>query len=134
MVRPQSALTDADQPDEAVEIPAEELPGTDRRRFLGYLVAAPTLVVAVQLGLDATRPERAGAVIGSLPEPADLFDLGQLLTLAGSATQNLISVALNSDGTVSFALPRAEVGQGLTTAIAMVIAEEIGLNLPRVDM
>ena len=129
MVPPQSAVSDADQTDTS-----DELAGTDRRKFLGYLIAAPTLAVAVKLGLDATKSDPAGAVIGSLPEPADLFDLGQLLTLAGSATQNLITVVLNSDGTVSFALPRAEVGQGLTTAVAMVIADEIGLDLPRVDM
>ena len=36
------------------------------------------------------------------------------------------------DGTASFALPRAEVGQGLTTSIAMLIAEELDLPLAKV--
>ena len=46
-------------------------------------------------------------------------------------TANLITVAVNPDGTVSFAMPRAEVGQGLTTSVAMVIAEEMGIPLDR---
>src|SRR5690348_11728218 len=107
MVPPKSALTETntDLETEVVDVPAEDLPGTDRRRFLSYLVAAPTLVVAVKLGLDATRSERAGAVIGSLPEVADLFDLGDLQNMAASPTSNLITVTLNANGTVSFALP-----------------------------
>ena len=42
-----------------------------------------------------------------------------LLTDATMATSGLITVVVNTDGTVSFALPRAEVGQGITTAVAM---------------
>ena len=42
-------------------------------------------------------------------------------------TAGLITVVVNADGTVSFALPRAEVGQGITTAVAMTIADEMGL-------
>ena len=37
-------------------------------------------------------------------------------------------------GTASFALPRAEVGQGITTAIAMVIADELELPLDKVNI
>jgi isoquinoline 1-oxidoreductase beta subunit len=36
------------------------------------------------------------------------------------------------DGTVSFAMPRAEVGQGITTAVAMTIAEEMDVLVSRV--
>ena len=46
----------------------------------------------------------------------------------------LITVTVNADGTVSFALPRAEVGQGITTAVAMTIADEMGLPLDRVNI
>ncbi len=90
--------------------------GTARRSFLGYLIAAPTLVVAAQLGAETVAPQQsADAAIPSLPQPAELFDLGDLLTMAALATSNLIAVQINTDGTASFALPRAEVGQGITT-------------------
>ncbi len=41
---------------------------------------------------------------------------------------------MNQDGTISFALPRAEVGQGITTAVAMVIADEMDLPLGNVNL
>ncbi|MGK4584857.1 molybdopterin cofactor-binding domain-containing protein [Kitasatospora sp. HPMI-4] len=102
-----------------------------RRRFLGYVVAASTLTVAAQLG-ELAAPEKAQAAIPSLPEPAEVYDLNDLLTDAALPTSGLIGIQLNSDGTASFALPRAEVGQGVTTSSAMLIAEELDLPLDRV--
>jgi isoquinoline 1-oxidoreductase beta subunit len=109
--------------------PETSIRGVDRRRFLGYLVAAPTLVVAARLGLGAMKPQEAGAAILSPPEPSDLFDLGDLQDLAAAPTSGLISIVVNSNGTASFAMPRAEVGQGITTAVGMLIAEEMDLPL-----
>jgi isoquinoline 1-oxidoreductase beta subunit len=43
-------------------------------------------------------------------------------------------VAVNPDGTVSFSLPRAEVGQGITTAVAMVIADEMDVPVGKVKV
>ncbi|MGN6609519.1 MAG: molybdopterin cofactor-binding domain-containing protein [Jatrophihabitans sp.] len=105
--------------------------GTSRRSFLGFLVAAPTLVAA---GGALLGGKEAGAAVPSLPEPSDLFDLGDLQNLAALPTSNLITVVVNPDGTVSFALPRAEVGQGIQTAIAMLIAEELSVPIERVDV
>jgi isoquinoline 1-oxidoreductase beta subunit len=102
--------------------------GLRRRRFLGYLLAAPTLAIGVQL-LD---PTQADAAIPSPPLPEEIFDLGDLQNLAAAPTAGLISVVVNADGTASFAAHRAEVGQGMTTAVAMMIAEE--LDLPLADV
>src|SRR6478672_13156834 len=55
-----------------------------------------------------------------------------MLTDAARATSNLITVVINEDGTASFELPRAEVGQGITTSTAMLIAEELDLPVDRV--
>ncbi|GHF82287.1 isoquinoline 1-oxidoreductase subunit beta [Amycolatopsis bartoniae] len=104
----------------------------ERRRFLGYLLAAPTLAVAARIGLDTAHPAPAAAAVPSPPEPADLLDLGDALTLAAAPTSGLIALQVNRDDTVSFALPRAEVGQGITTTIAMLIAEELDLPLDKV--
>ncbi|HEX5121189.1 MAG TPA: molybdopterin cofactor-binding domain-containing protein [Pseudonocardiaceae bacterium] len=99
-----------------------------RRRFLGYLIAAPTLAVVVV----ATDPPRADAAIPTLPEPEELFDLGDMQNLAAAPTSGLISVEVRSDGTAFFAVPRAEVGQGMTTAVAMMVSEEMDLPMDKV--
>jgi isoquinoline 1-oxidoreductase subunit beta len=114
---------------------------TGRRRFLGYLLAAPTLVAAAQLGEETLAPRTAaGAPLGtngtvpSNPQPADVYDLEDALTDAAMPTSHLIAVQVNRDGTASFALPRCEVGQGITTSIAMLIAEEMDLPVEKVHV
>ncbi len=102
--------------------------GVSRRQFIGYLIAAPTVVGAAQLFV-----EPADAAIATV-QPVDLYDLSDLLTAAALPTAGLIMVTVNGDGTVSFALPRAEVGQGITTAVAMTIADEMGLSVDKVNV
>lgn len=118
--------------------PAGNEPGIARRRFLGYVLAAPTLTVAAQLGAEALVPRQAAAaapaLIPSLPGPAELLDLNDLLTLAALPTSGLITIRIDSDGTAHFALPRAEVGQGVTTSSAMIVAEELDLPLDKVKV
>ncbi|HEU5158158.1 MAG TPA: molybdopterin cofactor-binding domain-containing protein [Streptosporangiaceae bacterium] len=106
--------------------------GLDRRHFLGYLVAAPTLAVVVQYGPAAARPQAAAAP--SPPQPEEIFDLGDMQNLAAAPTSGLISVQVRPDGTAAFAVPRAEVGQGMTTAVAMMIAEELDLPLDKIHV
>ncbi|MER5885457.1 molybdopterin cofactor-binding domain-containing protein [Streptomyces sp. NPDC001941] len=111
--------------------------GLDRRGFLTHVVAAPTLTVAVSLlpaGEAVAAPgaqERAsGAAGGLLPGLAP--DLGDVLILAGLPTSLLLTLEVGEDGTVVFGLPRTEVGQGLTTSVGMLVAEELDLPLERV--
>ncbi|MFG2395957.1 molybdopterin cofactor-binding domain-containing protein [Streptomyces lydicus] len=106
--------------------------GVGRRRVLAYLLAAPTLAVGVRFGLDAVDGPAAEAAVPSPPQPEDLFDFGDLQNLAAAPTSGLITVQVHSDGTASFAVPRAEVGQGMTTAVAMMVAEELDLPLDKV--
>ncbi|WP_055689860.1 molybdopterin cofactor-binding domain-containing protein, partial [Streptomyces prasinus] len=117
------------------------------RRFLGYVLAAPTLTAAAHLA----PASGARADIPS-PEITELVDLNDVMTAAALPTSGLITVEVGRDGTVSFALPtsglitvevgrdgtvsfalpRAEVGQGITTSTAMLIAEELGVPVDRV--
>ncbi|MEU5655361.1 molybdopterin cofactor-binding domain-containing protein [Streptomyces sp. NPDC047737] len=99
----------------------------DRRRFLGFVLAAPTLVTAAEL----VPAEEARADVPSA-DITELVDLNDVMTLAALPTSGLITVRVNTDGTVSFALPRAEVGQGITTSTAMLIAEEMDVPLDKV--
>jgi isoquinoline 1-oxidoreductase beta subunit len=108
--------------------------GFGRRRFLGYLLAAPTLAVGVQFASGLADPQAANASIPTLPEPEEIFDLGDAQDLAALPTSGLITVTVNPDGTASFAAIRTEVGQGMTTAIAMMIAEYMDLSLDQVTV
>ncbi|WP_055553899.1 molybdopterin cofactor-binding domain-containing protein [Streptomyces kanamyceticus] len=104
-----------------------DAPGIGRRRFLGYVLAGPTLVAAADIGPASAAP--AGIPSADI---TDLVDLNDVMTLAAKPTSHLIKVEVHQDGTVSFALPRAEVGQGITTSTAMLIAEELDVPLDRV--
>lgn len=104
----------------------------DRRTLLTYLVAAPTLTVA--LGAEA-----AGTAEAAVPDAApaallpDLLpDLGDVLIVAGLPTSHLLVLTVTEEGEAHFQLPRTEVGQGLTTAVAMLVAEELDLPLEKV--
>lgn len=99
-----------------------------RRSFLGYVVGGATLVAAADLGLA----DPALAAVPTAPQPAEVYDLNDMLTDSCRPTANLITVTVHDDGTASFALPRMEVGQGITTSTAMLIAEELELPVGKV--
>ncbi|MFD7078177.1 molybdopterin cofactor-binding domain-containing protein [Nocardioides sp. NPDC059952] len=109
-----------------------------RRTFLGYVLAGPTLVAAAEL--TSAEPARAAGPAAPAadgipwPEPTEILDLNDLMTVAAIPTASLITVEVGADGEVRFALPRAEVGQGITTSSAMLIAEELGVPLDRVHV
>jgi isoquinoline 1-oxidoreductase subunit beta len=106
--------------------------GPGRRTFLTYLVAAPTLAVATSIGTESAAPAEAHAAVPSPPAPADVLDLGDVLILAGKPTADMLVLKIDEEGTAHFRLPREEVGQGLTTAVAMLVAEELDVPLEKV--
>ena len=116
--------------------PSGVVSGLGRRRFIGYVIAAPTLMTGAKL---LTGGERAGAQTGPLAVPstgqlAEYYDLIDFLRDSQLPTSNLITIEVNEDGTVGFELHRTEVGQGLTTSLGMVIADEMGVPLDAVRM
>lgn len=74
------------------------------------------------------------AALPSLPGVPDIVDLGDALVLAGLPTSHLLVLEVTAAGRVVLHLPRAEVGQGLTTAVAMMVAEELDARLADVDV
>jgi len=99
--------------------------GVTRRRLLAYLVAAPTLTVGVKVVDDIVGAKPAAAT----PGVPDIFDLTDALTLAAQPTMGLLVVEITPENKVIVRLPRSEVGQGLTTSFAMIVADELGANL-----
>lgn len=105
-----------------------------RRRFLSYLIGAPLLAVATPIGIGTAAADSAAAAIPSPPSVEEAFDIADAIILAGQPTMGLITLAVEADGTVRLELPRLEMGQGITTAVAMLIAEELDLGLDSVSV
>lgn len=89
--------------------------GLDRRRFLTWVMTSPTLMIAARLGPDVPEAEAA-----ERPE--------------GATTAMSLYLAVQTDGRVVTTLPRTEMGQGITTAVAMLVAEELDMALDQVDV
>jgi isoquinoline 1-oxidoreductase beta subunit len=102
----------------------------DRRKFLAYLVAAPTLTMGVRLALD----EATGTTATATPGLPDLIDLTDVLVLAAAPTVHNLVIEITEDNKVVVQLPREEVGQGITTTFSMVVAEELDARVADVDM
>jgi isoquinoline 1-oxidoreductase beta subunit len=116
-----------------VEQERDELPvlGVDRRSFVGYVLAGTTLVAAADFALGS--PARAAGGLSG-PQVAELYDLNDFVDESCLPTANLVTVTVHPDGTASFALPRSENGQGITTSTAMIIAEELELPVSKVKV
>ncbi|MDO9457136.1 molybdopterin cofactor-binding domain-containing protein [Nocardioides sp.] len=104
--------------------------GLGRRKFLGYVMAGSTLVVAADI--TAGRPARAA--VPSDPQIPEAYDLEDLQTDSALPTSQLITVTITKEGRAKFALPRTEVGQGIITSTAMILAEELDLPFDKVDV
>src|SRR5690606_28670557 len=105
-------------------------PRITRRRLLAYAAATPPPSVVVKLaavvGPGGAPP--AGAQV------AGIVDFTDALTLAAAPTQHLLVVEVTAENRVVARLPRAEVGQGITTAVAQIVADEIGARLEDTDV
>ena len=107
----------------------DEALATTRRGFLTYLVAgSSTLIVGGAFTADA-EAEALG-----LPELADIADLGDFLILAETPYRYNLRLEVTPQNRVRFALPRLDKGQGIATALAMVIADELDADYDRTDV
>lgn len=95
-----------------------------RRRFMVYSLAATTLIVAAPIGCDSSSAEGAESADASgRPGVVVTGDDDEMLVLEVTAANRVV-----------VRLPRVEVGQGVTTAVAMMIAEELDARLADVDI
>jgi isoquinoline 1-oxidoreductase beta subunit len=110
--------------------PAAPRAMVSRRSFLGFVIAAPTLVVAAEMttGFLGLAPTAAADPLVSVPQTPEIYDLLDALRDAARPTANLIRIEVNRDSTVSFELPRSDNGQDIIGYAKIVIAEEMGLD------
>ncbi|MDP9091366.1 MAG: xanthine dehydrogenase family protein molybdopterin-binding subunit, partial [Actinomycetota bacterium] len=96
------------------------------------------LTIATKVGADAWKPEAAGAAtlgpIPSLPSAEDVLDLADVVQLACEPTVGFVKLEVGDDGVARLNLPRVELGQGITTAISMLIAEDLDMSLSMVEV
>ncbi|NUS79000.1 MAG: xanthine dehydrogenase family protein molybdopterin-binding subunit [Streptomyces sp.] len=85
-----------------------------------YTLAASTLTVAAPLGCDAPAAEGATAARSDV-------------VVTGTDDEMLV-LEVTRENKVVVRLPRVEVGQGVTTAVAMMIAEELDARLTDVSI
>ncbi|WP_307037626.1 xanthine dehydrogenase family protein molybdopterin-binding subunit [Streptomyces canus] len=85
-----------------------------------YTLAASTLTVAAPLGCDASQAE------GATRPRSD--------TVVTGTDDEMLVLEVTRENRVVVRLPRVEVGQGVTTAVAMMIAEELDARLVDVDI
>lgn len=116
---------------ETLDSTVSAVPGVSRRGLLTFAVSAPVLTVGAGL---ATSTEAQAALPLVPPDTTDFFDLGDAVTLTSLPTMPLVKLTIGTNGRVTFEMPRAESGQGISTALAMMIAEELDVPLNMVDV
>ena len=102
-----------------------------RRGFVTWLVAAPALTMAVKFGGEIAYPVPAAA------DPLGLgtfADFGDLLYAVNLPTALDLVITITPENRVRTTLTRLESGQGITTMMAMLLAEEMGARLSDVDV
>lgn len=97
-----------------------------RRQFVVHSLAATTLTVAAPLGCDSATAEGAERTVKGDRRPSDVLVTG--------IDAEMLVLEVTPANKVVVRLPRVEVGQGVTTAVAMMIAEELDARLADVDI
>ena len=91
-----------------------------RRKVIVYALSASTLTLVAPLGTGRPAASQAGTRASDV-------------VATGTDDEKLV-LEVTSANRVLVRLPRAEVGQGITTAVAMMIAEELDARLADVDI
>ncbi|UIX35268.1 xanthine dehydrogenase family protein molybdopterin-binding subunit [Streptomyces sp. GQFP] len=91
-----------------------------------YSLAATTLTVAAPIGCDTSSAEGAERSTADASARAGVVVTGD--------DDEMLVLEVTAANRVVVRLPRVEVGQGVTTAVAMMIAEELDARLADVDI
>src|SRR5258706_7018521 len=104
-------------------------PETTRREFLQVLIGGSTLMIG---GVFLSR-EQAEALPGP-GNSSEYLDLGDTLVLVETPFKYNLTLEVTPHNRVRFELPREDKGQGIATALAMIVADEMDADYDRVDV
>ena len=117
------------EPSQAVRASDAAAAPLTRRGFLKFTLAgSATLVVGGAFGA-----EEAGASLG-IPELGEILDFADAVILAEAPYALNLILEVTADDRVRFELPRLDKGQGIATALAMIVADEIDADYERIDV
>ena len=103
----------------------------DRRRVLkGFLIAGPTLAVAARLGFA----DGAGAFPTKTDELPDVQDFTDIFIASQQPFIYDLKIEIKPDNRVYFELPKMEVGQGIMTTVAVMVADNLDTAYENMDV
>jgi len=113
------------------QTPEETLQSPTRRKLMAYAVSAPVMTIAAGFGANFAVPSTAMALPLPLtpPDTVDYYDIGDSIAQTSLPTMPLVKLSVGTDGMVTLDLPRLESGQGIATALGMMVAEELDVPL-----
>jgi isoquinoline 1-oxidoreductase beta subunit len=94
------------------------------------MLSGSTSLVIGGAWLEKKEAEAAFAI----PELGEVFDIADILTLAELPYATNLVLEITEDNRVRFELPRLDMGQGIATAAAQLVAEEMGADYQRTDV
>ncbi|HYR34020.1 MAG TPA: molybdopterin cofactor-binding domain-containing protein [Burkholderiales bacterium] len=102
-----------------------------RRRLLTYALSSPVVTIAAGFGVNLAVPSTALASPTPLmpADSVDYYDVGDSIVQFAAPTMPLVKLSVGTDGKVTLEMPRLENGQGIATALGMMIAEEMDVPL-----
>src|SRR6266480_3985026 len=102
-----------------------------RRRLLTYALSSPVVTIAAGFGVNLATPSSAVAAPTPLmpADSVDYYDVGDSIVQFAAPTMPLVKLSVGTDGKVTLEMPRLENGQGIATALGMMIAEEMDVPL-----
>jgi len=113
--------------DESIEHAELQL-ATTRRTFLKFVLASSSSLVVG--GAFLTRKE----ISAQTQEASDLIDPADVLILAEMPYATNLLLEVTPHNRVRFELPRLDKGQGIMTALAMLVADEMDADYERTDV
>lgn len=119
--------------------PAE---GLNRRQMFTYSIAGPFLSVGLGLGSSEAEAQGLPSLLGLVnsplpltpPDLTDHFDLADSINKPSQLTMALVRVDVLETGKLRLFLPRLDQGCGIQTAVGIMLADALGLDLSQVEV
>lgn len=116
------------------QYPKASTPSIRRRELLSLAASVPVATATLAVGVPTSAAAASLPLPLTPPDLVDLFDVGDSLALTGALTMSKVKLTLGTDGVYVFELPRLESGQGISTALAQMIAEEANVDMEMVKV